>query len=133
MVTQQGIRDWYDHLIHPPGTPPNFVFPIVWTILYTLMAISLALILSSSEQNKKIPLVFFALQLIFNFSWSWLFFGMRSPGLALVDLGLLWLCIFGTIMTFWQYSRMSSYLLFPYLGWVTYAAYLNLFIWINNP
>src|SRR5574338_689492 len=93
LVTREGITDWYNHLIQPAGTPPNFVFPIVWTLLYILMAISLALFLSSPHPNKKTAILFFALQLILNFSWSWLFFGMRSPGLALIDLMLLWICI----------------------------------------
>lgn len=132
LVTRQGINDWYNHLIQPPGTPPNFVFPIVWTILYFLMAISLALFWSSPSQNKKISMLFFALQLILNFSWSWIFFGMRSPGIAFIDLILIWICTIGTIITFRKHSTLSAYLLLPYFGWITYAMYLNLFIWLHN-
>lgn len=132
LVTQQGVNDWYRYLIHPPGTPPNIVFPIIWTILYLLMAISLALLLSSPSKNKKTPILLFALQLILNFGWSWLFFGMRSPLMALIDLTFLWICIVGTIVSFKKHSAASAYLLVPYLAWVTYAGYLNLFIWIKN-
>jgi translocator protein len=133
LVTRQGIQDWYTYLIKPAGTPPNLVFPIVWTILYTLMGISLALIWSSHIQNKKIPLFFFFAQLILNFSWSWLFFGERAPGVALIDLILLWLCVLGTIITFRKYSSLAAYLLVPYLIWITYAMYLNFSIWVLNP
>ena len=133
LVTEQGVNDWYRYLVHPAGTPPNIVFPIVWTILYLLMAISLALVLNAPSQNKNSAILFFALQLILNFSWSWLFFGMKAPLLALIDLALLWGCIVGTIICFKKHSATSAYLLIPYLAWVTYAAYLNLFIWIKNP
>jgi tryptophan-rich sensory protein len=74
LATQAGINDWYPQLNQPPGTPPNSVFPIVWVILYTLMAFSLTLLWSSPSSNKKVPLLFFFLQLGLNFSWSWLFF-----------------------------------------------------------
>lgn len=133
LVTRQGIDNWYNHLIHPPGTPPNFVFPIVWTILYFLMAISFALVWSSPASNKKVPMLLFALQLALNFSWSWLFFVRQSPGTALIDLSLLWICIVGTIISFRKYSSVSAILMLPYLAWVSYAMYLNLFIWMNNP
>jgi tryptophan-rich sensory protein len=132
LVTREGINNWYNYLIRPASTPPNFVFPIVWTFLYILMAISLALFLSSPHPGKKTAIVFFGLQLILNFSWSWLFFGMRSPGLALIDLILLWICIIATILSFRKHSVLSAYLFIPYLAWVTYAGYLNLFIWLNN-
>lgn len=132
LITRQGINDWYNHLIQPPGTPPNIVFPLVWTVLYVLMALSLALFLSSPSSDKKLPLVFFALQLILNFSWSWLFFGLKSPGAAMLDLVLLWACIIGTMILFKKHSAISTYLLIPYLAWVTYAGYLNLFIWLKN-
>lgn len=132
LVTRQGINGWYDHLVQAPGTPPNSVFPIVWTILYTLMGISLALFWASPSENKKVPLFFFISQLILNFSWSFLFFGMRSPGIALLDLMVLWGCVLGTIITFRRHSKLSALLLLPYLVWVSYALYLNLFIWKYN-
>lgn len=132
LVTQQGIEDWYNHLIHPPGTPPNFIFPIVWTLLYVMISVSLALVLSSQTKNKTAALLFFSAQLVLNFTWSWLFFGMRAPMIAMIDLVFLWICIVATILAFTQHSKIGAYLLIPYLLWVTYAGYLNLSIWIMN-
>lgn len=130
-ITKEGM-DWYHHLNHPYGTPPKFIFPIVWSILYILMAISLTIILTFPSKDKKKALFIFLFQLILNFIWSWLFFKMEAPLLALIDLIFLWIAIFFTIIIFKQYSRLSAYLLLPYFGWVTYAFYLNLFIWIRN-
>jgi len=132
LVTRNSINSWYRHLVLPPGNPPNFIFPIVWTILYVLMAVSFTLFWSSDTANKKLPSTFFALQLIFNFSWSLIFFGMQSLGLALIDLVLLWGSILATIVTFKKHTRLGACLLIPYLAWVSYAFYLNLYIWLNN-
>ncbi|MDP1880157.1 MAG: TspO/MBR family protein [Parachlamydiaceae bacterium] len=132
LVTQQGIEGWYIHLNHPAGTPPNIVFPIVWTFLYTLMAIALYLFWSSQTSNKKMAAFFFALQLILNFSWSWIFFGLRKPELAFVNIIFLWAAIFATILLFKRHTSLGAFLLIPYLVWVSYAVYLNLFIWILN-
>ena len=132
LLTEQGLKDWYPHLIKPPGTPPDITFPIVWTILYTFMAISLTLLWVSHTKEKKRAFLFFAVQLFLNFIWSYLFFYLERPGLAFFDITLLWICLLLTVVFFWRHTRLGSYLLFPYLGWVTYASYLNLFIWIYN-
>lgn len=132
IVTEFGIKDWYNHLIQPAGTPPNKVFPIVWTLLYILMALSLTLFWQSPLGKKQMPTLFFGLQLVLNFSWSFLFFGLRSPGIALFDLVLLLICVLGTIITFWRHTQVGSLLLIPYFAWITYALYLNYFIWILN-
>lgn len=131
-VTQQGVKNWYPHLIKPYGTPPDLVFPLVWTILYIFMALALTLLWMSETTQKKAAFLFFVLQLALNFIWSWLFFCLHRPFLALIDIGFLWICIFLTICYFWKHTRYGSYLLLPYLAWVTYALYLNLFIWIYN-
>lgn len=130
--TQTGVRDWYPHLTKPLGTPPDFVFPIVWTILYILMAISLTLLWTSRTVQKQTAFLFFGIQLFLNFIWSWIFFYLQRPGAALIDIVLLWIAISLTIYHFWRHTRYGSYLLLPYLAWVTYALYLNLFIWIYN-
>lgn len=132
LVTRQGIEEWYNFLILPAGTPPNIAFPIVWTFLYILMAIALALLWSSPSTNKKSAFFFFGLQLLLNFSWSVLFFGLRSPGIALIDLVLLLGAIFGTILTFSKHTTLGAFLLLPYFFWVIYAFYLNLSIWLLN-
>ena len=132
LVTQQGIDDWYNHLNLPVGTPPNYVFPIVWSLLYTLMAISLTLLWTSPSSDKTPAISFFIIQLILNFSWSWIFFGLRNPGWALIDLFCLWIAILGTILSFKKHTSVGAFLFLPYLGWVTYALYLNLSVWMMN-
>ena len=132
LITEQGIKEWYPSLIKACGTPPNVVFPIVWAILYIFMAIALTLLLVSKIAKKKIAVLLFSIQLLLNFSWSYLFFYLEQVGLALVDITLLWICIFLTIIFFWRHTRCGSYLLLPYLAWVSYALYLNLFIWMYN-
>lgn len=129
LITRHGVKEWYPLLAKPPGTPPDILFPIVWTILYIFMAIALALLWSSNTQNKKAAYLFFGLQLFLNFIWSWLFFYMQTPALALIDIILLWLLIAFTIKLIWRHTELGSYLLIPYFIWVTYAVYLNLFIW----
>jgi tryptophan-rich sensory protein len=132
LLTQYGIQEWYPNLIKPYATPPNIAFPIVWTLLYVFMATALFLFWISKTTNKKKAFVVFMIQLLLNFSWSWLFFYLQQPGLALFDSILLWFFIFLTIRCFWRHTRYGSYLLIPYLVWVTYALYLNAFIWIFN-
>ncbi|MGZ3633355.1 MAG: TspO/MBR family protein [Parachlamydiaceae bacterium] len=132
LITRQGICDWYHHLNKPIGTPPEFVFPIVWTLLYILMAIAVTFVWSSESSNKRVAIFFFILQLALNFSWSFIFFGLRSPGLAIIDLFLLWNAILGTLFTFKEHSSIGCFLLLPYFAWVSYAIYLNVFIWVMN-
>jgi len=132
LVTQNGIKTWYPFLNKPPGTPPDIAFPIVWSFLYLLMALSLTLMWTSPSSNKRNAFIFFGAQLFFNFIWSLLFFYMQDPKTALIDISLLWVFILLTIMSFWRHTHLGSYLLIPYLAWVTYAFYLNLYIWKYN-
>ena len=132
LVTEHGIKQWYPHLVKPCGTPPDIVFPIVWTILYICMAVALTLLWMSKTRGKRKPLLLFFVQLFLNFIWSWLFFYLEEPGLALVDVVILWVLILMTIKSFSPHTRWGSYLLISYLIWVTYAVYLNLFIWMRN-
>lgn len=132
LTTQHGVKEWYPHLIKPYGTPADIVFPIVWSVLYISMAVGLTLLWISKTSGKKLAFLFFTIQLFLNFIWSWLFFYLQEPGLALVDIVLLWFSILMTICFFWTHTRYGSYLLVPYLVWVSFAFYLNLFIWIYN-
>ena len=130
LATQDGVKEWYPHLVKPKGTPPDIVFPIVWTCLYLLMAISLTLLVLSRTIDKTKAYFFFGVQLFLNFIWSWLFFRLQQPGMALVDLIVLWIMVCFTIVQFRRHTAFGSYLLLPYLAWITYAGYLNLFIWM---
>lgn len=132
LVTQNGLSSWYPHLIKSPLTPPSYIFPIAWTILYFLMATSLWLLWTSSTKKKVKASVAFGLQLGCNFSWSTLFFYVQSPLLALIDISFLWPLIVCTMLFFWRHTKGGALLFIPYLLWSSFAFYLNLFIWVHN-
>ena len=128
------IATWYVHLNKPFFSPPNFVFGPVWTVLYALMGISIFLIYEAkiSKNEKHLLLKLFGFQLVLNFLWSVLFFGMHSPWLGFLEIIFLWLTILILIFKFYKYSKQASFLLIPYLFWVSFASLLNFFIIILN-
>ena len=126
--------DSFRLLNKPPLSPPGFLFPIVWTILYILMGIASYLVLTSGQSKTKIKdaMITYGLQLFFNFFWSIIFFNLEWYMLAFVWLVVLWVLIFNTIISFYEISKTAAYLLIPYLLWVTFAGYLNLGIYLLN-
>jgi len=132
--TIASIPTWYVTLNKPSFSPPNWIFGPVWTILYLMMGVSLYLVWMKGLKNKKVrvALRFFAIQLLLNFLWSVLFFGAHSPLLALIDISLLLYTIIIVIAKFNKISKPASYLLLPYLFWVSFATLLNFFIFILN-
>ena len=131
--TNLSVGDWYTTLQKPSWNPPNWLFGPVWTLLYIGMAVAAWLV----WQNKgfggaRLPLLLFGIQLLLNAIWSALFFGLRSPGLALADILLLWLAIVATVVTFARTSTWAAALLLPYLAWVSFATALNWTIWRMN-
>jgi tryptophan-rich sensory protein len=133
-VTITAVPTWYVALVKPPLTPPSWLFAPVWTLLYTMMAVAAWLAWRtrpSTCRNRGIRL--FLVQLLLNLTWSWLFFGRHRPGLALIEIALLWAAIALTTQTFLTISRRAAWLMLPYLAWVTFAAYLNWGIWRLNP
>ncbi|KAJ7295250.1 hypothetical protein O6H91_05G110600 [Diphasiastrum complanatum] len=126
--------DWYRSLNKPPWTPPNWVFPLMWTILYILMGGASWLIWKEGGfKTQALPLGFYIAQLILNFLWTPLFFGLRYFGLAFVEIVLMWVAILVTIILFWPVNHAAAYMLLPYIIWVTLAASINLYVWIRNP
>lgn len=128
------ITTWYEAINKPTWTPPNAIFGPVWTILYTLMGISLYLFWKSEkkvEVSKRGFILFFS-QLALNTVWSILFFGLKNPLLALADIAVLWVLILMTILHFRKVNKLSAYLLIPYLLWVTFASLLNFAVWMLN-
>lgn len=124
---------WYERLDKPAWTPPGAVFGPVWALLYTLMAVAAWLVWKERGFRRgRAPLVLFLVQLALNVAWSALFFGARQPGLAMLDLALLWLAILATLIAFWRVRPIAGALLLPYLLWVTYAGSLNFAIWWLN-
>jgi benzodiazapine receptor len=132
-ATYPRIQGWYAELAKPPWTPPGWLFGPVWTALYTAMAVAAWLVWRQAGlAGARWPLGLFAVQLGLNVAWSWLFFGLRSPGLGLIDILLLWIAIAATLASFWRRTTAAGLLLAPYLAWVTFAAVLNFAIWRLN-
>ena len=135
LVTQSSITTWYPTINKPSFNPPNEVFAPVWTILYVMMGVSAGLVWSKMEAVPvlvKKALWVFVIQLILNALWSFLFFGLQNPFLALVEILLLWLMIFETIKLFKPIDALASKLMIPYLLWVSFAMILNGSIWWLN-
>lgn len=124
---------WYESLQKPSWTPPNWVFPVVWPILYLMMGVSAWLIWKMKEVSiGDTEFRWFYLQLLLNAIWSWIFFGRQMISTALADIFLLWIAILFTILLFWNRNRSAGLLLIPYLLWISYASALNLAIWQLN-
>jgi translocator protein len=124
---------WYAQLDKPSWNPPGWIFGPVWTALYTMMAIAAWLVWRRGGfAGAPVALALFGAQLVLNAMWSWLFFGLHRPALALVDIVALLVAIAATIVAFWQHSRPAALLLVPYLGWVGFATALNLTLWRLN-
>ena len=129
-----GGMDAFEALSQPPLSPPGWLFPVVWTILYILMGIASYLVVTSEASQERIrkALVLYAIQLAFNFLWPILFFSLSAYLFAFFWLSALWLLIFATTVSFYRISDSAGYLMVPYLIWVTFAGYLNLGIYLLN-
>lgn len=130
---------WYARLTPPVGTPPNWVFGPVWTLLYSTMAISAWCFWdvptkdnARAKQLVNLGLGVFLCQLILNSAWSQFFFGLHWMQIALLDILALWVMTLVTLIIFWIRTPLSGILLLPYLLWVTYAVYLNIGFWVLN-
>lgn len=127
-----GNMSSYTALNKPAFSPPGYIFPIVWTILYILMGISSYIVYSSNSPNKAKALLIYGIQLFFNFCWSILFFGFNLYLLAFIWLIALIFIIIIMIREFYAVTPLAAYLQIPYLIWCIFAAYLNLFLFIMN-
>lgn len=135
LITITGPGSWYASLQKPFFTPPSWLFAPVWITLFTLMGIALYLVWQSGTQRREVrfALVAFGVQFVFNVAWSFLFFGLESPLLGLVDIVLLWIMIAVTIVLFYRVKKTTFFLLVPYIIWVSIATALNYNIYILNP
>jgi tryptophan-rich sensory protein len=122
---------WYKRLAKPSWLPPDWLFAPVWTVLYLSIAVSGWLVWREGALNG-VPLAAYTVQLALNAAWTPLFFGLRRPDLALAEIVLLWLSVAAIIALFQPLHAGAAWLLVPYLGWVTFAAALNLAIWRRN-
>jgi benzodiazapine receptor len=134
IFTTPAIPRWYANINKPSFNPPNWVFAPVWTTLYLLMGIALFLVLRKgfNEKGIKIAVAVFALQLVLNSLWSYLFFGLESPFAAFIEIIFLWASILISIILFFRMSWVAGALLIPYILWVSFASVLNFAIWQMN-
>ena len=134
-VTKDAIVTWYPTIIKPSFNPPNWVFAPVWSMLFTFMGVASGLVWNKIESNREVvkkALIFFVIQLALNSLWSYLFFGLQNPLLALIEIVLLWLMIYETYNQFVKINKIAAYLFIPYLAWVSFAMILNANIWWLN-
>ncbi len=133
IATGPEIDGWYRTLEKPSWQPPPWVFGPVWSVLYLLMAVAAWLVWRRSGfRDAAVPLSLFAVQLILNVAWSWIFFRLEMPGWAWLELVVLWLAIVVTTWAFFRRTSAAGGLMLPYLAWVTFAGALNFAIWRLN-
>ncbi|MCL4693327.1 MAG: tryptophan-rich sensory protein [Candidatus Hydrogenedentes bacterium] len=133
IATSSSVNTWYTEIEKPSWTPPGSVIGTVWSVLYSLMALAAWLVyLRGGVRANAIPLSLWAVQLALNLAWSFLFFGLRNPGAALVELVLLWIAIAATTIAFARVRTSAMILMLPYLVWVAFAGFLNAAVWLMN-
>ncbi len=138
LFTFPAIGTWYAALNKPFFSPPNWVFGPVWVILYALMGIAAGLVWNAKTKKgvaktaRIDAMAAFGVQLGLNVIWSVIFFGLRAPFYAFIEIIALWTAIAATIIVFGRISKTSAMLLMPYVLWVSFAAFLNLSIWMLN-
>ena len=131
-LTSMGM-DSFDALTKPPLTPPSFLFPIVWTVLFILMGVGAARIfMTEPTAARNRALIVYVVQLAVNFLWSIIFFNLQAYGFAFFWLILLWVLILTMIYLFCKVDKPAALIQIPYAIWVTFAGYLNLMIWLLN-
>ena len=133
IATSGNITGWYATLIKPAFNPPDYLFGPVWTGLYLLMGISLFMVWRSpSGDARNYALAIFAIQLVLNFVWSFIFFHFKQLGWALFEIILVWISILAMIMIFYRINKTAAFLQIPYFLWVSFASVLNGSIWWMN-
>ena len=125
---------FYAQLVQPPWAPPAWLFGPAWTVLFLLMSVAAWLVWRRHGlEGARVALGLFAVQLVANALWSWLFFAWRLGGPAFAEVIVLWLLIAATAWQFWRLHRLAALLLVPYLAWVAFASALNFTLWRLNP
>ena len=133
-LTRNGV-EIFATVQKPPLSPPAWLFPVVWTILYVLMGIASYLVLQQGPDRVEVEMAFrtYFWQLFFNFVWPILFFNFQNYLVSLIWLIIMWILILITIFRFYKCNRLAAYIMIPYLLWTTFAGYLNFGIfWLNS-
>ncbi|HWD45264.1 MAG TPA: TspO/MBR family protein [Actinomycetota bacterium] len=131
VVTTRSLDSWYRRLDKPSWTPPDRVFGPVWSLLYGAQAVAAWLVWRSGGERAP-ALQLYGAQLALNLGWTLLFFGLRRPGWAVLEIAALWVAIAATIAAFRRRSRAAAWLLLPYLAWVSFAMALTVAVWRRN-
>lgn len=133
-IISGGGMEVFESVNKPPLSPPAWLFPVVWTILYILMGISSYLVLTSGAEENEISkaMTIYGYQLAVNFLWPTFFFNFQWYLFSFLWLVLLWVLVLVMIIRFWRIDRTAAYLNIPYLVWLTFAGYLNLGVWWMN-
>lgn len=132
-LSRKGMKAYESTIIQPPLSPPSWLFPVVWIILYALMGIGAARIYAAPRgPDRSKGLNLYISQLIVNFFWSLIFFNAQAFGFALLWLILLWTLVLWMIVEFRQVDKLAGNIQIPYLIWLTFATYLNLGVWYLN-
>jgi len=125
--------DWYASLRKPWWTPPGWLFPIAWSIMYALMSAAAFLVWTFAPPGEgTVPLLVYGLQLVLNGLWSPAFFGTRRMGLGYLVVVALWVAVLATVVLFFGINYWAGLMMLPYLLWVTVASFLNLSVWRLN-
>lgn len=132
IFTTPAITGWYATIAKPEFAPPNWVFGPVWITLFALMGIAAGLVWAKGLERKdvRIALGVFVGHLVLNTLWSIIFFGLKSPGGAFIEIVFLWISILASTVLFAHISKPAAWLMLPYILWVTFAAFLNYSIWM---
>ncbi|MBR4868827.1 MAG: tryptophan-rich sensory protein [Clostridia bacterium] len=132
LLTSKGMTS-FEQVNQPPLSPPGWLFPVVWTLLYLFMGIASYLVIESGyPARSKTAFTVYGVQLVFNFVWSIIFFTLQAYWVAFIWLIALWLLILLNIVLFYRLNKKAGYLLIPYLLWVTFAGYLNAAVAVLN-
>lgn len=133
LTTGEHIEQWYESLNKPPMTPHEYTFPLVWWIIYFLIALGGAILFCKPPSAKRaIALTFWGLQIFFNLAWSFCFFTFKNPLIAAFDIVFLWVTSMLAIITAFRVSRAAGWYLIPNGIWVSFAVYLNIAIVVLN-
>jgi tryptophan-rich sensory protein len=132
MTQNEALAEWYPQLTHSPLTPPGWLFPIAWTILYILMGISVGMLYGIRSIYTRILYYLFIIQLVLNILWSIFFFYMRSPIIGFIDIILLDIFVILYFIGAYVIKRASAFIMLPYIIWLLFATYLNGYIVLNN-
>jgi translocator protein len=122
--------DWYRNLSKPSWTPPDWVFPVTWTVLYLSMSVAAARVAAMDGTGQA--LAFWSVQIAFNTLWTPIFFGLHRMRAGMLVIALLWLSVTATGVSFWFHDRIAGLLFVPYVLWVSIAAALNWSVWRRN-